>query len=343
MAQGYAGIPPGPLSAYLGVREANRQAGLEELQGAGVLQKLAMQAEAQQRANEYRARIAGAQTDKEREEIALSFGGPEGAIKHLDRQAQIAATREATIGRLQQAEQALELRNQWETQRIQGIQDENRRKAEDSAWRKTYETGLLGLKNEQLKLERENNALKLQRQLDQQVQGLGTALERANLPEADAVLRGVEDALNAVPSLAEYISGPKSIIPDLAVPRNVAIGRQAFQKLFNITLKNRSGAAVTNPEFERLKSEFASGAWKTPQQLKAGVEQARKIVSEHYKSVAAGFGPAAMEAYNANLRQFGGTPLLEPDTASAAPAPTVPAVATQSKRIRFDAQGNQLP
>lgn len=149
------------------------------------------------------------------------------------------------------------------------------------------------------------------------VQALGTALERANLPEADAVLRGVEDALNKTPVLAEYLSGPKSALPDITpgLPAGVREGRQAFQKLFNITLKNRSGAAVTIPEFERLKQEFATGVWKTGDQLKEGVRQARDIVSKHYKSVAAGYGPQALEAYNENLRQSGGTPILEATSA----------------------------
>ena len=40
MAQGYAGVPPGPLSAYLGVREANRAGGFQDLQGAGQVQGL---------------------------------------------------------------------------------------------------------------------------------------------------------------------------------------------------------------------------------------------------------------------------------------------------------------
>jgi hypothetical protein len=165
---------------------------------------------------------------------------------------------------------------------------------------------------------------------DKTVQQLGTALERANLPEADSVIRGVEDALKKTPTLAEYLSGPKSMIPDAVLPLDIGTGRQAFQKLFNITLKNRSGAAVTVPEFERLKQEFATGVWKSPEQLKAGVEQARKIISDHYRSVSAGFGTDALNSYNENLRQTGGTPILEPQ-GGAQPAAKVPAPAQRQK------------
>lgn len=50
MAQGYAGIPPGPLSAYLGVEAAGRQQEMGELQQVGAVQGLLakMQKEQQQ-------------------------------------------------------------------------------------------------------------------------------------------------------------------------------------------------------------------------------------------------------------------------------------------------------
>jgi hypothetical protein len=149
------------------------------------------------------------------------------------------------------------------------------------------------------------------RELVRRTQQLQGALEKANLPEADAVLGAVEDTLAKTPQVAEYISGPKSLLPDLALSKEITQGRQAFQKLFNITLKNRSGAAVTIPEFERLKKEFATGVWKKPEQLAEGVKQAREIISRHYASVSAGFGKDALEAYNENIRGFGGRVVLD--------------------------------
>ena len=173
--------------------------------------------------------------------------------------------------------------------------------------------------DERMEADRRKAAEASQKIADAKVQHLGTALERANLPEADAVLRGVEDALKKNPDLPKYLGGPGSVRPDWSLPQPIREGRQAFQKLFNITLKNRSGAAVTIPEFERLKNEFATGVWKHPDQVKAGVEQARTIISDHYRSVAAGFGPDALKGYNENLRATGGTPLLEHDAGSRQP------------------------
>jgi len=161
-------------------------------------------------------------------------------------------------------------------------------------------------------LQAERQESQKQQQLNIQVQKLGGALEKSGLPEADAVLGAVEQSLSARPDIAEYLSGPKSLIPDMALPNDIAAGRQAFQKLFNITLKNRSGAAVTPPEFERLKAEFGNGAFKTPKQLQNAVDQARAIISKHYASVASGYGPEALKAYNENVRGFGGRVVLEP-------------------------------
>lgn len=144
-----------------------------------------------------------------------------------------------------------------------------------------------------------------------QIVALSKDLDKAGLAEGDAVIGAVEDAIRKNPDIASYISGPKSALPDLAVPQEVREARQAAQKLFNITLKNRSGAAVTNQELERLKKEFASGVWKTPQQYIAGVEQARNVIQKHYASIAAGYGPEVLREYNNNVRGLGGRVVLE--------------------------------
>lgn len=160
--------------------------------------------------------------------------------------------------------------------------------------------------------------------LQKRTQALGGALEKANLPEADATLRAVEDILAKKPELAEWISGPKSAVPDVMAPKDVQDARQAFAKLFNVTLKLRSGAAVTQQELDRLKGEFGVGVTKDPAQVGSAVEQARNLITKHYRSVSSGHGPDALNAYNENLRATGGTPLLEAgeDKPVAAPAAT---------------------
>lgn len=163
----------------------------------------------------------------------------------------------------------------------------------------------------------------------QKVQQLGTAFERANLPQTDSVIREAENAVKNNDVL-EYLSGPKSSVPDWYAPDEVNKARQSIIKLFNITLKDRSGAAVTIQELERLKDEFGKGVFKKPEQLRTAVIKAREIVNDHYRGIAAGYGPEALKSYNENLKESGGIPVLE----GAKPS-NVPAVGTVQGGFKF--------
>src|SRR3990167_7080663 len=115
---GYAGIPPGPLSAYLGVREANRASGLQEL---GILQKM-QEAQEQRKLREALA----TQGDVRQRDLAQ--------MSHLDRQAQLGATLEMGKSRLQQQANQLEMQNQWKEMQFGQIKDEAARKLASDAW-----------------------------------------------------------------------------------------------------------------------------------------------------------------------------------------------------------------
>lgn len=172
-----------------------------------------------------------------------------------------------------------------------------------------------GLKRMGYDLQAERQERQSQQQLNVQVQKLGGALEKAGLPEIDIVLKQVDDALGKEPDrrkeLASYIAGDNAWKLDRFIGQDERDAKQAATKLFNITLKNRSGTAVTNQELDRLKQEFATGVWKTPEQFLNGLEKARKIINQHYSAVAAGFGPDALKAYNENIRGFGGRVVIE--------------------------------
>lgn len=141
--------------------------------------------------------------------------------------------------------------------------------------------------------------------INRQVQQLGRDFEKAGLPQMIPV---VERAMQITPQQAAFITGPGAMLPDRAVPQDVREARQALSKLFNITLKDRSGAAVTYQELERLKTEFGQGLIKTPQQLLTAIRDARGIVESHYTGVGASYGKEALDAYNANLEAIGGAP-----------------------------------
>lgn len=241
---------------------------------------------------------------------AVQFGKPELAVSLYNQQ-------EARSARLQDAHDKLQARRDELEMRISD-------KALDRDQKERFNTMIADMKNQQLaltgeiakgnqELKRIQFGMKGDQQLQKSVQQLGGALEKSGLPNMDAVLGNVETALDKTPDLASYISGPKSLLPDMVVGTDIATGRQAFQKLFNVTLKDRSGSAVTNQELDRLKQEFATGTFKTEKQLQSAVDQVRGIVNKHYASVAAGFGPEALGAYNENIRGFGGKVVLDPD------------------------------
>lgn len=181
--------------------------------------------------------------------------------------------------------------------------------------------------------------------LSKTVQQLGRDLEKANLPTTIAV---IENAEKITPAVAKYITGPKaSWLPDQAIPAEAVEARQDIAKLFNITLKDRSGAAVTNQELERLKEEFGKGLLRTPESLISAVKKAKGIVERHYQSIVATHGPAALDAYNQNLETIGGRPFMRsqgntpPAAPSPAPAPTPQPAKFEEGKVYVDSKGNK--
>jgi hypothetical protein len=301
----------------------NQQLGMLLLQKKMQEQSPQYQAQLEALNNEKQFRIAAAQAQGDPTKIAAAaaqFGKPELAVSLYNQQ-------EARAARLQQAKDTLQARQDaLQLQIEQKNLDRDQRERANEMMAELKRQGL-ALQGEIAKGNQQLKAMQFQMQGDQQTvkqtQQLGMALEKANLPEADAVLGAVEDSLKKNPDLASYLSGPKSMLPDMVVGTDIAAGRQAFQKLFNITLKNRSGAAVTNQEMDRLKSEFAAGAFKTPAQLQKAVDQARSIINKHYASVASGYGPKALDAYNENMRGLGGRVVLESQQQTETPSKVV--------------------
>jgi hypothetical protein len=257
----------------------------------------------------FREAVKGAGGDETKiASAAMEFGKPEIAM-------QIVGKREDRQARLEAKQAEVAFREKELTMRM----EDRAATREQTAM---YQQGLLVLKQQSAALQAEiakgNQELKrlqFETRADERtrkdVQQLSVGLEKANLPQADAVLADVESALRKNPKVAESLAGPKAGLADWMLPEDDKFARQAFQKLFNITLKDRSGAAVTNQELERLKSEFATGVFKSPKQLNEAVEKARGIINKHYASVAAGFSPATLKAYNENVRGLGGRVVIE--------------------------------
>lgn len=104
-----------------------------------------------------------------------------------------------------------------------------------------------------------------------------------------------------------YQNGKKRDLPGVNVP---GIGNLSFYSgeareldgamsaVFNMTLKDRSGAAVTDNELERLKKEFSDGKYNTePQKIKA-LQAYQRRVQEVMHNREAGYKPEIVNEYS---------------------------------------------
>jgi hypothetical protein len=73
--------------------------------------------------------------------------------------------------------------------------------------------------------------------------------------------------------------------------------QSAADRIFNVTLKDRSGAAVTTPEMDRLKAEFLSGRFNSEAQLIKGLQDYKKAAAEAIRAQEAGYRPEAVQRY----------------------------------------------
>jgi hypothetical protein len=73
--------------------------------------------------------------------------------------------------------------------------------------------------------------------------------------------------------------------------------RSTLASLQNITLKDRSGAAVTVPEFERLKQELSTRFYNTDEDLVKSLVRFREIANQHLASQLGGFKKEDIDLY----------------------------------------------
>src|SRR3990167_4653504 len=125
MAQGYSGIPAGPLSAYLGVRQANEQEGLQRF---GLLQKM----QEAQEARKLREALATQGDVRQRELAAMND----------------ARAREFNASRLEQQQNMLTMQDQWKQIQFGQMKDEAARKLASDAWQKEFQTQQLAIQKQ---------------------------------------------------------------------------------------------------------------------------------------------------------------------------------------------------
>lgn len=138
--------------------------------------------------------------------------------------------------------------------------------------------------------------------LDEKVLDLSETMQAQNYTETLAVLNEVKRLTQD--GIAGF--GATGSLPDFMLTPKGKSTRSAFARLFNTTLKDRSGVAVTLPELERLKQEFNTGTFKTDKDLKNALNRFERILSIQIQSTLAGYPAEVIEQYKANggLPQF---------------------------------------
>ena len=126
-------------------------------------------------------------------------------------------------------------------------------------------------------------------------------LTRAGVPEATSIINTINERVPETGEIPGWKQG--QFLPDAALPAEVVPTVAAIRSLFNITLKNRSGAAVTDQELERLKGEFFAGKWASSDQLRMGILNYTTRLRDVAKGIAGGYSPEIQKQYLQNIEQ----------------------------------------
>lgn len=154
------------------------------------------------------------------------------------------------------------------------------------------------------------NGDKRERQIETDTRMLSDKLSGAQ--ESIGALGELDNALGFPLDSAEtksgklVVGGKEKDLPGVSVP---GIGRvtafsgearalnSAASRVFNAVLKDRSGAAVTNPELTRLKEEFNQGRFNSEPEIIAALQRYKRGVAAELKNREAGFSPEAVDRY----------------------------------------------
>lgn len=158
------------------------------------------------------------------------------------------------------------------------------------------------LSREQLALQRESaRETKEQTKIDKDIDNYSKRAEKMGLPAATQTLQEIDNLLSGgLDATKGDVPGyglAAGALPSIAVSDKGQKLRQAVQRLANIELKDRSGAAVTDQEFKRFKEEFGTGTFKTEAQLLNGLRQYRNVLARVSKELEAATPRKALEEY----------------------------------------------
>lgn len=142
----------------------------------------------------------------------------------------------------------------------------------------------------------------------------------APLQDINNAVSGVEEAMGFKLDDADVdikndkikVGGKVQDLPGVSLPLvgrvagyspNARVLQSAMAKAFNVELKDRSGATITDTELERLKIEFGSGKFNTEAEMIDALKRYRNAANRAMKNTEARFKPQVSETYNNRLNQ----------------------------------------
>ena len=119
---------------------------------------------------------------------------------------------------------------------------------------------------------------------------------------------GVEELTNNLREISALTAGVKDIpgfgqtqwVPDVLISEEGESLRASINELFNKVLKNRSGAAVTTAEMQRLKKEFETVKGKDDKALRRFLNKFKRRMLSKIKNIVASTPKGAREMYEAS-------------------------------------------
>ena len=113
----------------------------------------------------------------------------------------------------------------------------------------------------------------------------------------DAVLN-LNSIITKIPETGDIPGyGQTGMTPQFMLSDEGKALRQDLSRIFNVVLKERSGAAVTVPEFERLKTEFGTNSLATDKEFRYALTAAVAALKEKIRNINSGFDPAVIKQY----------------------------------------------
>lgn len=132
--------------------------------------------------------------------------------------------------------------------------------------------------------------------VDKKVTAFATQLDKTNVPQFESLLGDIEADIARFKDIPGY-GGIMGNLPIFLQSEEGKALRQKIATLRNLTLKDRSGAAVTNQELTRLLEELGTGMFKSDADLKRGLSGVRKNLDAVKQNVVAGVDDATLNEY----------------------------------------------